>query len=52
MRVGDLIRLSDGSTLALITSINKNGTCRVMTSRGFFLALVPAQIKEVLNASR
>ncbi len=52
MRVGDLVRLSDGSTLALVTNINKSGTCRVMTSRGFFLALVPAQVKEVVNASR
>ena len=52
MQVGDLVRLSDGSTVALITSINKSGTCRVMTSRGFFLALVPAQIKGVLSASR
>ena len=51
LKVGDLVRLSDGQTIALITGINKKHNYRVMTSRGFFFALVAPQIKEVINES-
>ena len=52
MNLGDLVRLSDGQTIALITGVDKKRGCRVMTSQGYIFALVPAQIKEVISAGR
>ena len=49
MQVGDLVRLSDGQTIGLITDIKKRGTCLVTTTRGHVFALVAAQIKEVIS---
>jgi hypothetical protein len=50
MKIGDLVRFSDGVTIGMITNILR-GSFAVLWS-GSITWLVPAQIKEVINENR